>query len=109
MKKFSLSFLVPAILSLLILVSCSREPENNFIPLDSAWKFSTGDDPAWATTAYNDSAWASILPSNNWEYQGFKGHDGFAWYRLNVMIPSSLKEKAYIKDSLQFLLGKIDD
>jgi len=44
-----------------------------------------------------------------WETQGYKNYNGYAWYRISFNLPLALKEKALFKDSIQFLLGKIDD
>jgi len=101
--------LFTGVLFLLILVACSRTEEKNSIAIDTRWKFHTGDDPAWALPGFDDSKWDSLLPTIIWEYQGYRRYDGYAWYRLKVNIPSALKENAIIKDSLQFLLGRIDD
>jgi hypothetical protein len=100
---------VLSILALLIVGSCSREKKENFIDLNTLWKFMPGDNMAWSAPSFDDSKWASILPSKNWEDQGFAKLDGFAWYRIKFILPSSLKEEGFIKDSLQFVLGRIDD
>jgi len=97
------------ILFLILVMACSRETEKNVISLDAGWRFSTGDDPVWASPGFDDSKWDTLFPTKIWEEQGYMGYNGFAWYRLKLIIPSSLKEKAFIKDSVQFLLGKIDD
>jgi alpha-galactosidase len=94
---------------LLFLFSCTRIEENSAIKLDSAWKFKTGNDLAWAAKDFDDSSWDTIHPTDWWENQGYKNLDGYAWYRTRVIIPSSLKDVEYFKDSIQFLLGKIDD
>jgi hypothetical protein len=44
-----------------------------------------------------------------WESQGYTDYDGYAWYRIQFSLPSDLKKNAFLKDSLQLLLGKIDD
>jgi len=106
MKKF---LIVAGTVLVFLVLSCTTQTPKNAISLDSGWKFKTGDDPSWATSALDDSKWDTICPRKNWEEQGYKGYDGFAWYRFHTVIPSSLKEQAFIKDSLQILLGKIDD
>ena len=105
MKKINILF----ILALLFAVSCSPEKKENLIDLNIPWKFKAGDNLAWASPTFNDSKWITLLPSKNWEDQGFEKLDGFAWYRIKFLLPPSLKEKALMKDSLQFLLGRIDD
>jgi hypothetical protein len=97
------------ILILLFAVSCTTEKKESIIDLNIPWKFKPGDNMAWAAPSFDDTRWITLLPSKNWEYQGFEKLDGFAWYRIKFHLPSSLKEKAVMKDSLQFLLGRIDD
>ena len=79
------------------------------IPITGEWKFSTGDQAVWAQSSFDDKAWTSINVGSPWEHQGHQGYDGFAWYRLRVVIPSSIKEKAFLKEKLRIDLGKIDD
>jgi len=103
------NILFSSLLILLISAACARKEEKSLVSLDTGWKFHTGDDPAWASPGFDDSKWDTLFPTIIWEYQGYRRYDGYAWYRLKVDIPSSLKENAIIKDSLQFLLGRIDD
>src|SRR5579863_839941 len=79
------------------------------IALSKGWKLKIGDSTAWSSTQYNDQGWKDANVSVPWEDQGYDGYDGFGWYRLHVVIPSSLKEKAFLKDSLHFNLGMLDD
>ncbi len=112
LSKFTImtksTFLMGIITSLLV-SSCSMRHESAFVDLTGSWKFKTGDALAWAAPDFIDSNWGTILPVKPWEEQGFKGYDGFAWYRKRVVIPSSIRENAYLKDSIQIVLGKIDD
>ncbi|MCX6248165.1 MAG: glycoside hydrolase family 27 protein [Bacteroidetes bacterium] len=105
MKKIS----ILCLLALLFAASCSTERKENRIDLNIPWKFMPGDDLSWAAPAFDDSKWKTILPDKIWEEQGYEKLDGYAWYRTRFFLPSSLKEKALMKDSLQILLGKIDD
>src|SRR6185312_11626225 len=79
------------------------------ISIRDGWKFKTGDQPIYASVALKDSDWAPIRIGAPWESQGYKGYNGFAWYRLHITIPSSIKDKAFLKEKLRFDLGKIDD
>ncbi len=88
--------------------SCSR-PEQGKIVIDTGWKFHTGDNPSYASPSLNDSSWKDISPLKVWDAQGYVDLDGFAWYRVHVKIPSSLKKHSYFKDTLVIFLGKIDD
>jgi len=106
MKNF-----VPLFLSALLIIaaSCGRKAEKEIVDLNQPWKFQTGDDPAWASPALDDSKWDTVLPTKIWEEQNYKGYNGFGWYRVKVIIPSTIKDNCFIRDSVQFLLGKIDD
>ena len=99
MQKLFTAFL------LLFAVSVSAQD----VAITEGWKFKTGDSIIWASKSYNDSGWSPIKIGANWESQGYKGYDGFAWYRLHVLIPSSIKEKSFLKEKLKIDLGKIDD
>ncbi len=78
------------------------------ISISNGWKFRTGDDStAWAATALDESEWKPIEAGKAWETQGYANYDGFGWYRLHVNIPSSIKTKSYLKDSLRIDLGQV--
>ena len=79
------------------------------INLSQGWKLKIGDSTAWSSPQYNDSGWKAADVSRPWEEQGYPKTDGFGWYRMHVVVPSSLKEKAFLKDSLHFDLGYLDD
>lgn len=79
------------------------------INMEKGWKFKAGDSMDWSQPGVDDSNWQSIATGQSWESQGNENYDGFGWYRIRMVIPSSLKESAYLKDSLQFILGKVDD
>jgi len=79
------------------------------VDLSSGWKFQLGDDPAFAQPDFDDSRWNPIDVDRTWTKQGYDQERGFAWYRIRVLIPSSLPQSAALKDSLIFNLGRIDD
>jgi alpha-galactosidase len=79
------------------------------IDLQKGWKFKTGDDLSWAMPDLNDASWKPIEVNAIWEDQGYPGYDGYAWYRIHVIIPTSLKNNAIFKDSIAINLGLIDD
>ncbi len=91
----------------LIAFSCTS-PDVQIIKLDK-WYFHTGDDLTWAKPGYNHENWDTIRPGIKWEDQQWKDYDGYAWYRVSFELPLSMKNNAYIKDSLEIKLGKIDD
>lgn len=72
--------------------------------LPGKWKFKTGDDKAWAEGALDDSRWQEVKVPLNWDSQGHKNYDGFAWYRVKFKVAANLADKRLI-----LLLGRIDD
>jgi hypothetical protein len=79
-------------------------PVKKEIELEGEWKFSNGDDFTWSGYDFNDNDWSKIIVPGNWNSKKSYDYDGYAWYRKNIVIPSSLKNKKLI-----LLLGKIDD
>jgi len=79
------------------------------VSLVNGWKFNPGDSTEWAAPGFNDKNWQPINTAYSWEPQGHEKLDGFGWYRLHVVIPSSLKNKAFFKDSIRFSMGYGDD
>ncbi|MCX6566065.1 MAG: hypothetical protein NTW38_06525, partial [Candidatus Aminicenantes bacterium] len=79
------------------------------LSLESGWKFVKGDDPAYADPAFDDSGWAPIKVDRVWEEQGNDPYDGYAWYRLRVVIPSKIRDDSRLKDGLRISLGKINN
>lgn len=71
-------------------------------------KFSKGNEAAWSNPSFNDSAWQTLKTSSFWEKQGVN-YNGYAWYRIHVTVPSSLRTKSALKDSLLLNLAYIDD
>ena len=79
------------------------------VAITQGWKFKTGDSSLWASPKFDDNDWAAIKVGEYWETQGYDKYDGFGWYRLHVLIPSSIKEKAFLKEKIRFDFGMIDD
>lgn len=94
--------------------------------LAGPWKFRLGDDPAWSKTDFDDSGWDSMdltppegsadatlgisgyLPG--WTARGYKGHSGFAWYRLRIHVEGanrrlSLKMPSDADDAYQVFVN----
>ncbi|MBP1648634.1 MAG: hypothetical protein H6Q30_2079 [Bacteroidetes bacterium] len=72
--------------------------------VEGEWKFTTGDDMKWKDPDFDDRGWRNVIVPSFWEAQGFKGYDGYGWYRTRFRIPESLASERLI-----LLLGKIDD
>lgn len=94
---------------LLCLAVCWAMTSSAQTMIPTSWKFKTGDDPAWSAPDFNDAGWQVIHAGQSWESQGHTGYDGFAWYRVKVVIPTALKTASYLKGDLKISLGKIDD
>ena len=70
-------------------------------------RFALGDDPAWSRANFNDAGWQTLALDKDWNQQGIKNPNGYAWYRIHVVIPSSLKKGT--SDKVLLDLGGIDD
>jgi alpha-galactosidase len=79
-----------------------------FIQLKTG-KFIIGDDPSWSKVNADETAWKDARLGEVWQRQGFPDYHGYAWYRIHVNIPSSLKNNAGWKDSLRIFLAHVND
>lgn len=105
MKKTFLFTLV-----ILSFMACKQHQNgDDIISLDREWKLKTGDNSDWAQPDFRDDSWETVSNRYTWEEQGYVGYNGYAWYRMEIILPSKLRKDSYFKDSLQFLIGKIDD
>ncbi|HUX83834.1 MAG TPA: putative Ig domain-containing protein [Chitinophagaceae bacterium] len=93
----------------LALLSSGLAHGQDYISLDKGWKFHLGDSSSWSDPGLNDQSWKNIRVHRSWESQGYPDYDGYAWYRVHVTIPSSLKNSSYLKGGLKIELGEIDD
>jgi class 3 adenylate cyclase len=65
------------------------------VVLDSCWKYHAGDDSQWAEPAFDDSGWDTLSTRLNLIAQGDDFFAGVGWFRLHVVIDSSLRNKTY--------------
>jgi hypothetical protein len=86
--------------------SFAQNPGN--IPLQTS-KFITGDNREWSKPDFIDTSWKEIRTGRVWQQQGFPDYHGYAWYRMHVVIPSSLKNSSTWKDSLRIYLAHVND
>ena len=100
MKRTALCILL---LSALALAASAQE-----VTVGTA-KFSLGDQPAWSNPAFDDGAWQTLALDKDWNKQGIRNSNNFAWYRIHVVIPSSLKKATSATGMLLLDLGPIDD
>jgi len=106
MKKLLILLILPA---MMMLPGCSKHAKDPVTRLPVTWKFIQGDDLNYLLPGFDDSAWKEIRTDKIWEEQGYDPYDGFAWFRVKVLIPSSLKDSSFLKDSLRIYLGKINN
>lgn len=72
--------------------------------LKGSWHFSVGDDLAWAKPEFDDSEWTKVDVPDDWESEGYRDYNGYAWYRHEFKLP-----RDHVRQSLYLTLGKIDD
>lgn len=96
-KKITLYFVV-AFFSIIALNELNAQTIN--LPKEVKFKF--GDNSEWAKTAFNDVDWENqTIP------RSFTNDSSYAWYRIRIMIPSSMKSST--GKGIKLRLGKIDD
>ncbi len=78
------------------------------VSLPNEWKFKQGDDATWASPTFDDTDWGTKQTGTSWSAKDTKG-DVFAWYRIKIVIPSSMKATAEKGHGIKLNLGKIDD
>jgi sialate O-acetylesterase len=84
--------------------------------LDDHWVIKTGDDPAWSAMDLDNSTWKAIQTGVPWEEAGLADYDGYAWYRLEFVIPNTSRDQIeqHAKDNpfgpyLILSMGAVDD
>ena len=95
-----------ALIALIFIFTTQSHAENlhKVISLSGYWKFSIGDDMTWAGISYNDSGWDQISVPDQWENEGYKDYNGYAWYRKTFKA-GDLPDNT----TLYLMLGRIDD
>ena len=86
---------------------CYFAQNKGFISMPKA-KFSVGDNPEWSKPEFDDSSWQEIKTNDTYENQGIE-YNGYSWYRIHVLIPSSVKNSVTWKKRMRFFLTRIDD
>jgi len=95
-------------LFLIILFKGFSQTAAERIDLSGNWKFQTGDSPEYSKPTFDDQNWKSIQVGKNWTSQGYPDYEGSAFYRRNLVIPSSFnKTSTYFGNRLKLSLGKI--
>ncbi|MDE3145582.1 MAG: glycoside hydrolase family 127 protein, partial [Bacteroidota bacterium] len=108
MKIFFYKKVIRAFLYLFvsIIFSCGLNAQS--IQLPKEWKFKLGDDLSWANQSYNDNDWSNKPVGQSFSAKEIKDNV-FAWYRVKIIIPSTLKSVAAKRKELKINLGRIDD
>jgi cephalosporin-C deacetylase-like acetyl esterase len=106
-RKAKLKTLAAAALLLLALTPAMSPA----LDIGEGWRFHTGDETVWAAPDFDDGAWKPIEVGTPWEKAGYEEYDGYAWYRLRVVVPEALSEGAYFKhyQKLSLSFGAVDD
>jgi two-component system NtrC family sensor kinase len=64
-------------------------PEDGIV-LNSGWKFQAGDNPEWSKPGMDDSKWQSVTLSDYDIYIPQLKNKDIGWFRVNLLIDSSL-------------------
>lgn len=78
------------------------------ISLPNEVRFNLGDNSEWAKSEFDDSRWGTQALGQRWQAIGID-KDVYAWYRIKIVVPVSLKKVAAKRNGLLLNLGKIDD
>jgi len=73
------------------------------LQMGDQWKFNVGDDPLWKNVDCDDSNWKAVTVGDK-HYR-----DEVAWFRTQLVIPSSLKKGSCFNDVLVLDLGRLFD
>lgn len=76
--------------------------------LPNPWKFKLGDNLEWASPSFDDSGWDNRQTGASWAAKDVKDNV-YAWYRVKIIIPSSMKSAVENGKEIKLSLGKIDD
>lgn len=89
-----------------IFIFCTAQAQS--IPLPQNVKFKIGDNMDWANPSFNDKDWGYKQLGTILKDDEVKDNI-YAWYRIKIVIPSSLKALSEKGKSIKLNLGKIDD
>jgi len=79
-----------------------------FVPLPKEVKFIIADGKGWADPDFDDAGWDKRKLGTSL-YDTTVKKNIYAWYRIKVFIPSTIKRNAISENGLWLSLGKIDD
>ena len=93
-------------LMLVLALGLSQVAGAQCVTVESA-RFCKGDNPAWQKADFDDSAWQVLALDKDWNQQGVRNANNYGWYRLHVVIPSTLK--GGVTGEILLDMGPIDD
>lgn len=96
------------LITLLFAIMISYASMAQLVSMPKECKFKMGDDLAWASPSFNDAGWVNKQLASSIDLTGIKA-DVYAWFRIKIVIPSSMKTAAGKTKEIQINLGKIDD
>jgi DUF1680 family protein len=108
MKSISPKKLSRYYLCLFFSINISYATQAQLVSLPNEWKFKLGDNMEWANQSFNDTGWGNKQVGKSWSATGIKDNV-YAWYRIKIIIPSSIKIAAEKGKGIKLNLGKIDD
>jgi DUF1680 family protein len=108
MKSISPKKLIRHNLFIFFLIILSYATQAQLVQLPNEWKFKMGDNIDWAEQSFNDTGWGNKQLGTRWSATGIKDYV-YAWYRIKIVIPSSMKSAAEKNIGIKLNLGKIGD
>lgn len=106
--KFSFSKKLKRYCAFLILsINIYNTTQAQLVSLPTVWKFKLGDDMKWANPSFSDAGWGYKQVGSSWAATGMKDNV-YAWYRVKIIIPSTMKNAEKGK-GIKLNLGKVDD
>jgi alpha-galactosidase len=97
------------LLSICVLVMLSAKSQHKDAIFLKQGRFTTGDNVSFSSNSYDDSNWKILNTNSTWQSQGYNDYHGYAWYRIHVIIPSSLKKNGFGSETLRIFLAHIND
>ncbi|HEU5054009.1 MAG TPA: beta-L-arabinofuranosidase domain-containing protein, partial [Hanamia sp.] len=97
----------PALTILFLFLIINNSLHSQTVTIPNSWKFHMGDNMDWASPSLNDEQWSNKQTGTSLTAPGMKDNV-YAWYRIRILIPSTMKSKENGK-GIKLNLGKIDD
>lgn len=79
------------------------DSRDELVDLSGRWRFSIGDDQRWAQPGFDDHNWSHVYVPGYWEEEGYRGYNGYAWYRRTFKFTEDPNQLTYL------VIGQVDD